>query len=116
MKNSLYHKIVKKFRRKKKQKKVKAGEVLTRIGLGAFLVAFVGYLLIFGDGGYLPRKELNKRIEELNEKVARFEKENSSLKEEVSTLIKYDPFTLEAEARKLGLIRPGEKIIRFKEM
>ena len=115
MENSIYRKIVEKFKGKKKQKKVKIGEVLTKIGLGAFLLAFVVYLFVFGDGGYLPRKELNKRIEELSGKVARLEKENSSLKEEISALIKYDPFILEAEARKLGLIKPGEKIIRFKE-
>lgn len=116
MKDSLYRKIVKRFKGKKKQKTITTGEILTRIGLGGFLVAFVAYLFIFGDGGYLPRKELSKKIEELNGKVARLEKENGSLKEEANTLRKYDPFTLEAEARKLGLIKPGEKIIRFKEM
>src|SRR3989440_6003856 len=68
---------------------------------------------VFGTHGYLAMRRTKQEIENVQKDIARLNKENAELAEEVQAL-RTDPNKIEAIARDgLGLAKPGEVIIRI---
>jgi len=68
---------------------------------------------IFGTHGYLAMRRTKQDIERVQGEIARLNKENAELSEEVKAL-KTDPHQIESIARdELGLAKPGEVIIKI---
>lgn len=83
----------------------------------AWIVAAVLALLLvaglFGDKGLLQLWRLRAEIEALHRDVQALEAENERLSRDIAEL-RDDPSVLERIAReKLGLVRPGERVLRF---
>lgn len=73
-----------------------------------------GLLLLYGPA-FLRWAELKSREDQLTLELASLRKENQRLYEETRRL-REDLSYAEAVARKdLGLVRPGEKMVRFEE-
>lgn len=68
---------------------------------------------VFGRHGYLALRRTRHEIEKVKNDIARLNKENVELAEQVQEL-RTDPNKIEAIARDgLGLARPGEVIIKI---
>jgi len=68
---------------------------------------------VFGTHGYLAMRRTKQEIEKVQQDIARLNKENAELAEEVQAL-RTDPNKIEAIARDgLGLAKPGEVIIKI---
>ena len=68
---------------------------------------------IFGAHGYLSMRHTKREIEKVQTDIARLNKENLALADEIKDL-KSDPRKIEAIARcELGLAKPGEVIIKI---
>ncbi len=68
---------------------------------------------IFGAHGYLAMRRTRQEIERVQADIARLNKENVELADEVKAL-KSDPHKIESIARcELGLAKPGEVIIKI---
>jgi cell division protein FtsB len=68
---------------------------------------------IFGTHGYLAMRRTRQEIIRVQAEIARLNKENLELTDEVKSL-KSDPHKIEAIARcELGLAKPGEVIIKI---
>jgi len=68
---------------------------------------------IFGTHGYLAMRRKKQDIERVQGEIARLNKENAELSQEVKAL-KSDPHKIESIARdELGLAKPGEVIIKI---
>jgi len=87
---------------------------LTRPGwlvLGALLVLAV--TAIFGDNGMLALRRLLGEVDTLVREVRTLEVQNERLSRAIAEL-QEDPAVIERIAREeLGLVRPGERILRF---
>src|SRR5215470_15559409 len=84
-------------------------------GRAALGICVFGLLLhdIFGAHGYLAMRRTKQDIERVAGEIARLNKENAELAEEVKSL-KSDPRKIESIARdELGLAKPGEVIIKI---
>ena len=78
-------------------------------------ICVFGLLLhdIFGTHGYLAMRRTKQDIERVQGEIARLNKENAELSQEVKAL-KSDPHKIESIARdELGLAKPGEVIIKI---
>jgi cell division protein FtsL len=78
-------------------------------------ICVFGLLLhdIFGTHGYLAMRRTKQEIERVQGEIARLNKENTELSQEVKAL-KSDPHKIESIARdELGLAKPGEVIIKI---
>jgi cell division protein FtsL len=70
---------------------------------------------IFGTHGYLALRRTKLEIERVQSDIARLNKENLELSDEVKSL-KTDPHKIESIARdELGLAKPNEVIIKIPE-
>jgi cell division protein FtsL len=79
----------------------------------ALLIAALVVHDVFGTHGYLALRRTNLEIEKVQKDIARLNKENAELAEEVQAL-RTDPNKIEAIARDgLGLAKPGEVIIKI---
>ena len=68
---------------------------------------------IFGTHGFLAMRRTKQEIERVQGEIARLNKENTELSQEVKAL-KSDPHKIESIARdELGLAKPGEVIIKI---
>jgi cell division protein FtsL len=68
---------------------------------------------IFGAHGFLAMRRTKQEIERVQGEIARLNKENTELSQEVKAL-KSDPHKIESIARdELGLAKPGEMIIKI---
>ena len=68
---------------------------------------------IFGTHGFLAMRRTRQEIERVQGEIARLNKENTELSQEVKAL-KSDPHKIESIARdELGLAKPGEVIIKI---
>ena len=82
-------------------------KLLTGAGIGLAL-------LVLYAPAFLRWSELNARQDQLEVEIAALKRENLRLYQE-SKRLREDPSYAEAVARKeLGLVRPGEKMVRFK--
>jgi cell division protein FtsB len=68
---------------------------------------------IFGVGGFLAMRRMQKEIKEVRDQIGRIKTENKSLADQV-TALKTDPKAIERIAREeMGLARPGELIYKL---
>jgi cell division protein FtsL len=87
----------------------------SQYGRGVLGLCVIGLFLhdILGTHGYLAMRRTKREIARVQGKIARLNKENADLSQEVRSL-KSDPHTIESIARgELGLARPGEVIIKI---
>ena len=70
------------------------------------------YNYVFSDSGFLKRREARKRIKFLESELLKVQEENQQLRSEIQNLGS-DLKTIEKAARDLGMVKPGEKIIKF---
>jgi cell division protein FtsB len=66
---------------------------------------------VFGTHGYLALRRTKQEILKVQKDIARLNKENAELADEVQAL-RTDPSTIECLAREMGLAKPGEIIIK----
>src|SRR5215831_13938134 len=79
----------------------------------ALLIAALVVHDVFGTHGYLALRRTKHEIENVQKDIARLNKENAELTEEVQEL-RTDPNKIEKIARDgLGLAKPGEVIIKI---
>jgi len=84
------------------------GRILLALCIAALVVHDV-----FGTHGYLAMRRTKQEILKVQKDIARLNKENAELAEEVQAL-RTDPNKIEAIARDgLGLAKPGEVIIKI---
>lgn len=82
---------------------------LVVLGVLALLVGAA----IFGDTGILHLRRLRAEVEALHRDVQGLEAENERLSRALAEL-RTDPAAVERIAREeLGLVRPGERVLRF---
>jgi len=87
--------------------------ILFTIIILAFI--YTGSNLVFGKMGFIKYYQLNKARNRLETEIMTIEKENRTLKTQV-TALKQDPFYIEKHAREeYGLARPDEYIFQFKD-
>jgi cell division protein FtsL len=87
----------------------------TQYGRALLGICVLGLFLhdIFGAHGYLAMRRTKQEIERVQGEIARLNKENTELSQEVKAL-KSDPHKIESIARdELGLAKPGEVIIKI---
>ncbi|MBW7570522.1 MAG: septum formation initiator family protein [Succinivibrio sp.] len=76
------------------------------------LISYLGYDTVFGKNGYLQSARTEKNLEIVQARKKKLEKENQSLKDEISELSLGNQVT-EALAREdLGLIKSNEQFFR----
>jgi cell division protein FtsB len=81
------------------------------IVVGVLLVLAV--MAIFGDNGVLALRRLRGEVDSLVREVKTLEAQNERLSRAISEL-QEDPGVIERIAREeLGLVRPGERVLRF---
>ncbi|HEY7601696.1 MAG TPA: septum formation initiator family protein [Methylomirabilota bacterium] len=87
---------------------------LTRPGwivIGVLLV--LALMAVFGDNGVLALRRLRGEVDSLVREVKTLEAQNERLSRAISEL-QEDPGVIERIAREeLGLVRPGERVLRF---
>lgn len=66
---------------------------------------------VFGTHGYLALRRTRSEIDKVQKDIARLNKENTELAEEVQAL-RTDPNTIECLAREMGLAKAGEVIVK----
>ncbi|MBW6502667.1 septum formation initiator family protein [bacterium] len=78
--------------------------------IAAALVIAVVFISLFRDMGVVDIWRLRKTERQLRVEVDKLRKENALLKRTVEDL-RGNPSVIEQEARRLGLIKPGENVI-----
>lgn len=78
--------------------------------LFAGIVAYCVISLLAGQTGLIAMHDLSRRIARMEERIATLDSDNLSLRT-ASESLRYDPDRIAREARDLGYLRPGEKII-----
>jgi cell division protein FtsB len=100
---------------KAKEKKPGFWQQYGRGLLGLFVLALLVHD-VFGAHGFLAMRRTRAEIEKVQGEIARLNKENIQLAEEVKAL-KSDPRTIEKIAREdLGLAKDGEVIIKIPQV
>lgn len=78
-------------------------------------LAIAGGLLLLYGPAFLRWAELNARHDQLALEVASLQRENQRLYEETRRLREDLSYAEQVARRDLGLVRPGEKMVRFQE-
>jgi cell division protein FtsB len=78
----------------------------------SFLIAIILYLFVFGEGGYIARREREREVVTLRKEIQALKEKRERLKREIDAL-KHDDLRIEEEARELGMRRAGEKEVMF---
>lgn len=88
-------------------------EVFWKISIVFVLLLVVSvYFLVMGKSGYLVRWKMKKQMVKLGEEIKILRKEIAELKNEAKRL-EVDTSYIEEQARELGMVKEGEKIIEF---
>jgi cell division protein FtsL len=93
----------------------KLGMLWAHYGIALLGICVFGLFLhdIFGTHGFLAMRRTRQEIERVQGEIARLNRENTELSQEVKAL-KSDPHKIESIARdELGLAKPGEVIIKI---
>lgn len=96
---------------KKKRNKNSSSFLQQKTILLVILLIF-SIVLIFGKNGYLTIIRLKGEVENLNQEIKRLESKNKKLVTDIR-LLKIDPIYIESQARKMGMTKDGEKIVKF---
>lgn len=82
-----------------------------------FVFAFVVLLdALFGETGLVGMMRTSEETRVLSTSVRRTIEENARLKLKIERLQANDPAMLEDLARELGMIKPGEKVFKIREV
>ena len=72
------------------------------------LLAYLQYLVWFGDSGFFARQSTNQDLKKIEDKLLIMKEKNRILSNQIMEL-KVNPGAIESHARlKLGMIEPGE--------
>jgi len=77
-----------------------------------FFTIFIGYSIIFGKGGIMDRKGLEKEIELLRKEIEELENEKGKIGWKIENLQSNKAF-VEGFARELGFKKDGEIIFKY---
>ncbi|MEN6365081.1 MAG: septum formation initiator family protein [Rectinema sp.] len=80
------------------------------VALFASIVAYCVVSLIAGRAGLLAERDLSLRMQEMRQRIGELESDNLALRT-ASESLKFDGDRIAREARDLGYIRKGEKIV-----
>lgn len=75
----------------------------------AVAVPLLAWLLLF-DGGYIDQHRYRSRLDSLSGLHLKLEQDNERIQAEIQALKAGDRRLLEEEARRLGMIRPGDEV------
>jgi cell division protein FtsB len=82
----------------------------------AFVLALAAVALvvhnIFGQNGLIASRQQEKELRSIQRQIGKLKKENDKLDQE-NRALRSDPASLECEARRLGLVKPGEKVYKM---
>lgn len=88
---------------------------LIKLAVTSLISAYMIYAFIFSDLGLLRYITIKKEYNSLRSRISQLKEKNKKMEEEIKAL-KIDPEYIESLAReKLGLVREGEIIYRFKD-
>lgn len=80
------------------------------VAIFAGVVAYCVISMLAGQAGLIAQADLRQRISEMKVRIERLESDNLALRT-ASESLRFDSDRIAREARDLGFIRPGEKII-----
>jgi cell division protein FtsB len=80
-----------------------------RLGIGLLFLVMI-MTSVFGKRGFMEIRNEHRSLAGLEAKLAELQKQKLRLEAEIRQL-KANPRAVEKEARRLGLIKPGEKVI-----
>lgn len=87
--------------------------LLLRIGAVGLVLLLGVYLIFSQDSGILQMRKLREERDHLREEVQRLQSEKEELQQQIEQLNNADPFVIEEEARRKGMIREGEEVYRL---
>ncbi|MFH1096075.1 MAG: septum formation initiator family protein [Candidatus Desantisbacteria bacterium] len=76
------------------------------------IVVFIFFVFIFGKSGFITLIRMNNQKIALNNEMKLKDQQIIQLKEEIKAL-RSDPVQIESQARKTGMLKDGEQIIKF---
>ncbi len=83
-----------------------------RITLIALIL--LGIYIIFGrEGGIIRVLELKSENDQLNTEISRLQSEKAELEQQIQLLEEKDATVIEEEARRMGMQKPGETVLRI---
>lgn len=83
-------------------------------GFAGLILIFALYIVFGSDSGMLRILSLKHERDRLEQEVQRLEAEREELKQQIDQLEEADPFIIESEARRKGMVREGEKVYRLR--
>jgi cell division protein FtsB len=83
-----------------------------RIGVLAALAAVILVPFCTGSRGLFTVIRLSRDVGQLRQDIVETAEENAAIEDTIEALDSGDPVALELEARKLGMIKPGETVYR----
>ena len=87
--------------------------LLLRVGAIGLVLLLGVYLIFSQDSGILQMRKLREERDHLRDEVQRLESERDELQQQIDNLQNADPFVIEEEARRKGMIREGEEVYRL---
>ena len=83
-----------------------------RVGVAILVIA--GFLIPFctGSRGFFTLIRLYRDVNRMEQELEQTTQENVAIADTIQALESGDPVALELEARKLGMIKPGETVYR----
>lgn len=100
--------MIKKFLSKKKKDKLNRRRLTIIIGI----VIFIFFVFIFGKSGFITLVRMNNQKSALEKEIKLKDQQIIQLKDEIKAL-RSDPVQIESQARKTGMLKDGEQIIKF---
>ncbi|MFH1860955.1 MAG: septum formation initiator family protein [bacterium] len=100
--------MIKKFLSKKKKNELSRRRSIIVISVAAFIF----FVFIFGKSGFITLVRMNSQIATLNKEIKLKDQQIIQLKDEIKAL-RSDPVQIESQARKTGMMKDGEKIVKF---
>ena len=76
------------------------------------LISYLGYETVFGKNGYIQSAKTEKNLEIVQARKNKLEKENQSLKDEISELSRGNKITEALAREELGLVKNNEQFFR----
>ena len=77
-----------------------------------FLILIILYQTIFGEGGIIQLRRMERNLEAIKASTERIKKENESLKKEIKLLQSDEKYIEKIAREELGLVREGEVIYK----
>ncbi|MEK7273894.1 MAG: septum formation initiator family protein [Candidatus Desantisbacteria bacterium] len=100
--------MLKKFLSKKKKNRLGRRRFAIVIGI----IIFIFFVFIFGKSGFITLVRMNSQKAALEKEIKLKDQQILQLKEEIKAL-RSDPVQIESQARKTGMLKDGEQIIKF---